>query len=62
MLFGVYAVLQTIDSGKSPVDLIISLIFGAPFYFICIWLAYICAMAGLEFIRVVIDIENNTRE
>jgi hypothetical protein len=62
MLFGVYTILKIIDSGNSPVELIISLIFGVPFYFICIWLAYICAMAGLEFIRVVIDIENNTRE
>ena len=62
MFAGGYAVIQLAGEKADAVPMMISLIFGVPLYFLIIWLAYICAMAGTEFIRVVIDIENNTRE
>ena len=41
--------------------LMIGLALGAVLYALLLWLFFIFYMAGTEFVRVVIDIENNTR-
>ena len=39
----------------------LSTVVGAALYALLAWLLFICYMAILEFLRVVVDIENNTR-
>jgi hypothetical protein len=66
ILYGVAALLMgayTIVTGDPLLGL--GLIFGGAIgvalYMGIIWLGYISAMAGTEFLRVFIDVENNTR-
>ena len=46
----------------AAIGLFFAALIGVVVYLLFVWLMYIAAMAGTEFVRVVIDVENNTRK
>jgi len=63
-VFGVFMAVSSLISGEVilAIGILALIVIGGAIYLGTVWLAYISAMAGTEFLRVFIDVENNTRQ
>ena len=61
-LVGLWASIQILDvSFLRFLGMLAGTVIATAFYFLFLWLSFIFAMASTELIRVVVDVENNTR-